>query len=243
MRTVTEKIKIGFKDLTELAFFPVFRGAERVLPPGVFYSLLRPYHRARAAANMRFRKTGTVPDFLRALQDRGTMTEQRASFYLNQILDCFPERLAQAKWQRRCPIEGIEHLQAAQKNRRPVILAFCHFGPYYLLRPWLRAAGFPAIVLMAGKTAERTRMRRFMDRFVPWPEVPPTIYQDHWHDVAGHLKAGHPLLVAVDVPRGKQIELPFSEGWTFNMASGAVRLAQGHDAELKIGRASCRERV
>lgn len=232
VRTFTKKAKIAIKDSLELAFFPVFRTAEWLLSPGAFYFLLRPYYHTRAALNMRGRKTGAVPDFLRVLQDRQAMTEQRAGYYLNQILDYFPGRLTRTKWQSRCPIEGVEHLQTAQKAKRPVVLAFCHFGSYYLLRAWLRAAGFPAVVLMAGKTERRSRFRRFMDRFVPWPEIPPTVYQDHWHELAGHLKAGRPLLVAVDVPRGKQIELPFCEGWAFQMASGAVRLAQKHGADL-----------
>ena len=40
------------------------------------------------------------------------------------------------------------------------------------------------------------------------------------------------MLVALDVQRGKQIDLPFCEGWTFQMASGAVRLAIHNQAEL-----------
>jgi lauroyl/myristoyl acyltransferase len=234
LRTLKEKIKIGCKDLTELAFFPAFRAAERLLPAERFYALLKPSYQARATLNKRFKKSkfGALPDFLEILKTTRAVTEQRRAFYLNQIVDYFPDRLAQAKWRGRCQIDGLGHLQAAQQNRRPVVLAFCHFGPYPLLRSWLRAAGFPAIILMGGKTAERTRIRRFMDRYMPWPNSPPTLFQDRWHEVGGYLKAGNPLLVAVDVPRGKQINVPFCEGWSFQMASGAVRLAIRHQADL-----------
>jgi hypothetical protein len=234
VQNFTATIKLGCKNLTELAFFPAFRGAERLLPPEYFHAVLRPYHQARAALNNRFTKQKTIflPEFLECLKTARVQAEQRRDFYLSQIVDYFPDRLVEAKWQSRCRIEGLEHLQAARQNRRPVVLAFCHFGAYQLLRPWLRAAGFPAIVLMAGKLAKRSRMRRFMDRYILLPKIPPALYQDHWQEAVENLRAGHPLLVAIDVQRGKQIEVPFCEGWTFQMASGAVRLAIHHQADL-----------
>jgi len=230
----TKRIEIACKDLTELAFFPAFRTAEQLLPADHLYAGLRPFYQARAAVNKGFKKSRfmTLPGFLEPLKAARAVVDQRRAFYLNQIVDYFPDRLAGPKWRGRCRIEGIGHLQAAQQKRRPVVIAFCHFGPFMLLRPWLRAAGFPATVLMGGKASRRSPMRRFMDRYLLWPKSPPALYHDHWHEVAENLKAGHPLLVAVDVPGGKQIHLPFCESWTFQMASGAVRLAIRHQAEL-----------
>jgi lauroyl/myristoyl acyltransferase len=220
--------------LTELAFFPAFRGAERLFSPECFHAVLRPYYHGRAVLNKGFKKNKitALPGFLGRLKTQQAVVEQRRAFYLNQIVDYFPDRLAEAKWKNRCRVEGMEHLEKATQNRRPVVLAFAHFGAYTLLRSWLRVAGIPAIVMMGGKTEERTGIRRFMDRYMLSPKVPPALYQDHWQEAVEHLKAGHPLLVAIDVRRGKQIEVPFGEGWTFQMASGAVRLAIHHQADL-----------
>ena len=37
-----------------------------------------------------------------------------------------------------------------------------------------------------------------------------------------------PLLVAIDAGAVKRVDLPVGEGWTFQMAAGAVRLAIRH---------------
>lgn len=205
-----------------------------MLSPDSLYACLWPYHHMRVLLKRAFKKDGSMalPDFLDRLKSEQTFREQRRAFHLNQILDYFPDRLAGPKWKGRCRIEGLGHLQAAQQKQRPVILAFFHFGPYILLRAWLRAAGFPAIVWLNGKSTRRLHIRRLMDRYSPWPEIPPVLYEDGWSEAIKHLRAGHPLLMALDVQRGKQIELPLCEGWTFQMASGAVRLAINNDAEL-----------
>ena len=46
------------------------------------------------------------------------------------------------------------------------------------------------------------------------------------------LAAGNPLLIAIDHAAGKQMSVPVCEGWIFQMATGAVRLAVRHQAEL-----------
>ena len=40
------------------------------------------------------------------------------------------------------------------------------------------------------------------------------------------------LLIPLDAPVAKQISVPFCEGWTFEIAAGAVRFAIRHNAEL-----------
>ncbi|HTX21407.1 MAG TPA: hypothetical protein VMD27_06080 [Candidatus Aquilonibacter sp.] len=157
---------------------------------------------------------------------------QRTSRYLNHIVQFFPDRLAEAKWMGNCRIEGINHLQEARQHGRPVVLAFCHFGPYYLLRFWLRAAGFTAATFVGSKMEARMRLTRRQDRFSPHREIPVVLHYDQLRETIQFLSAGNPLLVALDGPGTKTLDVPFCEGWTFCMATGAARLASRHQAEL-----------
>jgi hypothetical protein len=110
------------------------------------------------------------------------------------------------------------------------MLAFFHFGPYFLLRSWLRVAGFPAGAYLVGKTPKHTRVRQFTDRFYPWPKI--VFSQDRPDAAAEFLKSGNLLLIALDVPRGQQINIPSGDGWSFQMAAGAMQLARAHQADL-----------
>jgi lauroyl/myristoyl acyltransferase len=152
--------------------------------------------------------------------------------YLNEILEYLPERLAEPKWMNGCRITGLDRLQQARQNGRPVVLAFRHFGPYFLLRPWLRAAGFPVSVLVGGNAESRSRMRRRKDQFSLFPGVPTVFHLDQLRAADKFLAAGNSLLVAIDYATGKQMDVPAGDGRTFRMATGAVRLAIRHGAEL-----------
>ena len=46
------------------------------------------------------------------------------------------------------------------------------------------------------------------------------------------LRAGNVIGLMIDTPFGKQMDIPFDYGWTFQMATGAVRMAILHQAEL-----------
>jgi hypothetical protein len=230
----SKNLKSTFKDLTGLAFLPFFRTAEHFLPVAVLYAILKPFYQARGFLYAVFdrRKKPFLPAFLQSTQTRRIRSRLRAAFYLNHVLDYFPERLAGAKWKGRCPVEGLEYLQAARQNGRPVILAFYHFGPYFLLRSWLRVAGFPAGSYLAGtgKKPRRTRVRQFTDRFYPWPKI--IFAQDDPAAAAEFLKAGNLLMIPLDVPSGRQTHIPFGEDWSFQMAASAMPLAQGRQADL-----------
>ena len=225
-------IKSNLKDLTGLALFPFFRITERCLSPASFHAVLKPVFGTRAVFYAVFNrhKKPVLPAFLQMTQTRRIRTELRTAFYLNHVLDYFPERLTGIKWKGRCRFEGLGHLQAARQNGRPVILAFFHFGPYFLLRSWLRVAGFPAGSYLVGKAAGHTRVRRFTNRFYPWPKI--VFGQDQVEAADEFLKAGNLLLVALDMPRGQQINIPFGDGWTFQMAASAMHLARTHQADL-----------
>ena len=40
------------------------------------------------------------------------------------------------------------------------------------------------------------------------------------------------VIVAVDAPTGKQMAVPFCDGWDFRMATGAIRFAARYQADL-----------
>jgi len=228
-------LKVAFKDAAGLCFFSIFRQAERLLSGQRFYSMLRPFFAARAGLNSLFKPpqpSADLPDFLRASRTVAIARQQRRDGYLNHVIEFFPDRLGGAKWMNHCRITGLSHVQQARQDRRAVLLAFCHFGPYYLLRFWLRAAGFPAATFIGGKSEIRPRLARFKDRFSPFPEIPVAFYQDQLRAVSGFLAAGNPLLIPIDAPVGKQMIVPFCDGWSFQMATGAVRLAIRHRAAL-----------
>lgn len=224
-------MKYRFKDTKGLLFFPVIRGAERRLPVGGLYRILKPYAFVRAA----FRGIPPIvqmPACLGADQSVRAIRQWRGDGYMNHLLDYFPERLAETKWMNCCHMTGLDRLQQARQNGRPVVLAFCHFGPYFLLRPWLRAAGFPAAVLVKGKAESRSRLKRREDQVSLFPGVPTVFHLDQLRAADEFLAAGNLLLVAIDYAAGKQMDVPVGNGWTFRMATGAVRLAIRHQAEL-----------
>ena len=235
MRHVFYKLKIAIKDAAGLGFISIFRWVEQHLSPQTFYSLLRPVFLVRAALNNAFKKTTpapAVPDFLRAPRTIKTRIQQRTDIYLNGVIVNFPDRLAAPKWLAHCRVEGLSHLQEAQRNGRPVVLAYCHFGPFSVAPYWLRTMGFPVGGLIGGNSATRTHLDRLQDRFLPQPKVRGAIYLDQLRELTEFLAAGNLLYVAIDAPTGKQMLVPFCDGWDFQMATGAIRFAIRYEAEL-----------
>jgi hypothetical protein len=224
-----------FGDRFSRGFFPLLRLAERWLSVSQLHALVQPYVLARSTAHFLLRTTaapGPLPDFLRPAGSATVVRQQRRQLYLNRLLEHFPDRLSDPKWLGHCRIEGLDHVRQAQADGRPVILAFCHFGPYYLLRLWLRAAGLPVTMLVQGQAATRRRWLRFTDRLVPFPDIPNGLYQDQLLALDDFLAPGRVLGVALDARHGKQMTLPFCPGWDYQMPTGAVRLAGRHQAAL-----------
>lgn len=205
-----------------------------MLSVDALYRALLPLESIRAAANTPFRKGPPplrLPDCVGRDRFLSMGKMRRRNHYLNQTIELFSDRLASPEWSRRCRINGEEHLQRARQQGKPVVLAFCHFEAFALLRFWLRAAGFPVTNLIRDE-AIRPSMRQLTDRLTPFPEVPTVICRDELSRAIGLLKTGIPLLVAVDSPNGKQLQVPIQEGWSFQMATGAIRMAISQEAEL-----------
>ena len=220
-----------FQQICSSLFFPVVREAERRLPVRGLYRILRPYGFVRAALRG-VPASVPLPACLGAAQSVRAIRQWRGKAYLHHLLEYFPDRLAEARWRDRCRIEGLERLLQARQNGRPVVLAFGHFGPFFLLRYWLRAAGVPVATLVKGKPGSRSGLRQRGDRLSPFREVPTAFHLDQLRAANEFLAAGNSLLVAIDNVAGKQMNVPVDGEWVFQMATGAVRLAMHHRAEL-----------
>ncbi|MGH7975996.1 MAG: hypothetical protein ACREC8_04980 [Limisphaerales bacterium] len=228
-------MKEGFKSIVGLAFFFAIRKLERLLAPGGFYAFWRPFAFTRATLNNAFKKQKPSPPLPADFHFEKTARlarRQRADFYLDHMVEFFPDRLAEPDWLNRCRFDGLENVRSALAKKKPVVLATCHFGPYYLFRFWLRGAGIPALELFGGDSKKYTKLMRFRDRLSPLPEIPPIFFQNQLREMNALLDAGNVIGLMIDTPFGKQMDIPFGDGWTFQMATGAVRMAIKHRAEL-----------
>jgi lauroyl/myristoyl acyltransferase len=219
------------KDSIALLRFLIVRRLERMLPIGILYWVLAP-----AAFLQAFfcqgRPLVTLPDFFGAEKPVRSRIKNDTIFYLNRAMEFFPERLSEARWKSRCRIVGLERLQHAQQNGRPLVLAFCHFGPIFLMSCLLRANGVQAATLLWNKSCHRPKLKRLQDEVSLFPEIPKTFHPDQLREMIRFLVPGNSLLIAMDNPTGKCLDLPLREGWTFHTATGAMRLASHHHAEL-----------
>lgn len=212
----------------------VIRWTERRLSVRRLYRIFMPAAFVHAAFPLfkRMPPTAGLPDCFGTGKDVPAKRSSRAFSYLNRTLEYFPERLTTVKWSNRCRIVGLEHLQEARRGGRPVVLAFCHFGEISLLESWLHAAGFPVAVLVGTTSTSPSKHRRLNDRISPLVEFPIMFFLDQLRQVNDFLAAGNSLLIAIDTNFGKQISVPVRDGWVFQMASGPIRLAARHRAEL-----------
>jgi lauroyl/myristoyl acyltransferase len=235
MRHVFYRLKTAGKNAAGLGFISSIRWVEQHLSPRTFYSLLRSIFWLRAVLNNAFKKTTpapAVPDFLQTPRTFQTRIQQRMDTYMNNMIVNFPDRLGAPKWMANCKVEGLSYLQEARRNGRLVVLAYCHFGPFTVVHCWLRAMGFPVGGLVGGNSTMRTAFARLQDQFLPLSEVPVAMYPDQLRELAKFFAAGNILYLAIDPPTGKQLIVPFCDGWDFQMATGAIRFAVRHQADI-----------
>jgi lauroyl/myristoyl acyltransferase len=213
------------------AVLVLVRRLERIFPPAALRLVLAPFIAARVAVKSS-RPFLALPECLGKRNFQITKRQQRRN-YLNTTLEFFPEQLGTAKWRDRLQIFGIEHIETARREKRPVVMAFSHFGPYVLQRYWLRAAGFPAANLVEGHSKNRSVLNWLKDRVSPFPEIPTAFHrEDQLREALTFVSAGNLLLVAIDILNGKQMNVPVDEHWQFGMASGAIRIAMRNGAAL-----------
>jgi lauroyl/myristoyl acyltransferase len=223
------------ENLRELSSFFAIRALERILPASGLYRILKSAALARAARHGLPRQSApqtSLPEFFGNSAPVNSISRDLVRCHLNSQLEMFPDRLGTAKWMSRCRIARLDRVWLARQNGRPVVLAFTHFGTYYLLRYWLRAARVPVATIVEGKLEDRSRLKRLKDAKSLFPETPTAFHQDQLPQAIKFLRSGNPLLVAIDSTNGKQLEVPCHKGWNFEMATGALRLAIRHRAEL-----------
>jgi lauroyl/myristoyl acyltransferase len=218
--------------ISALVVFHLIRFLERIFSPGMLYRTFAFIAWVRPAFK-RQRSARPVPECLGGEKQIQASRQPRWRSSLNRVLQFFPDRLAIEKWRGRLQLDGAEYLETARKQKRPIVLAFCHFGPFSLLRYWLRTVGIPASTLVRGQSEDRSEAKRLQDRVSPFPEIPTALYHENQlRDAVKFLASGNPMLVAIDVLIGKQMDVPVDQQWQFTMATGAIRLAVREGAEL-----------
>ncbi len=228
-------LKLKFLDAVGCGVFFCLRQLERRLSPAALWTLVSPLAAGRTALNMFFKKTrcsAALPEFLHGLAGVPAIRQQRRADYLNRLLKNFPDRLAENKWRTRCQAEGLEHWHAAHRAGRPVVLAFFHFGPIFLMSYWLRALGIPAAAYTGGKSHRRLRLGKIRDSLSPVAGVPNLFYTDELRQSLAFLDAGNALLIAIDSPAEKNVVIPGVDGWNFAMPTGPIRMAAWRRAVL-----------
>ena len=222
---------VWLKGLPGVFLLEILRGTERLLPVRILYWLLHPYAFTRTFLDRR-PPARCWPAYLGARATAPAASRNPTSLYLNRVLEYLPDRLSSPQWRERCQIIGLDRLREPRQRGRPVMLAFCHFGPISLTAFWLRSHGIPVTSLKFGKAKARERAKRRKDRYTPFPTIPSALYLDQLREVVRLFSSGGTLLVAIDFRTGRQLDVPIAEGWTFRMATGAMRLAARHGAEL-----------
>jgi lauroyl/myristoyl acyltransferase len=224
-------LSAGIKHFLAVPIFRTLRGLERLLSPDHLYSLLFPLALTWALAHK-----NDAPPGCPALGQSSPVRRLHAvriKYILSRILEFFPDRLLAPKWQCRFATGGLQHLQQARKNGHPVVLVCFHFGAYKLTPFWLRALGIPVIGLLRGNSRERSRLKKMKDKLSPFPRMPTVLYsEDQLRSAVEHLSKGTVLLLTVDRAVGKQVIVPIDEEWSFQMATGSIRLASHCHAEL-----------
>src|SRR6267143_4215264 len=209
--------------------FSGIRGVEQRLSPSRLYSVLAPLALARATLE----QSNVLPGYFSKTIPVHAFRRARMNYLLSRVLEFFPDRLATPKWQNRFQTRGLDHIEAAQKNGRRVVLVCFHFGTFKLIPFWLRALGIPVIALLRGKSEGRSQLKRMKDQLSPFREIPTVLYSgDQLRRVIDLLSAGYVLMLAADRETGRQMTVPINDHWSFRMATGAIRLASHCDAEL-----------
>jgi len=212
------------------------RRLESCLSPDTLYAVVCPYFLMRAIFNNLFKRSlpqPPAPDFLRTPRNFRTRVRERMNIYLDEVLHNFYDRLNQPKWLSRFEIVGLEHLEAARRAGRPVILVYWHFGTYPLLPGWMkRAIDYPLIPFVGGISSKRKVLARMQDQYLSRPDVPILVQADQLRELVRWVKGTNLIYIAIDVPISKQVTVPFCDGWDFQLTSGPFRLANQFGADL-----------
>jgi len=237
MRRTIRSLKFGFSEATGHGGFFFWRGLERCLGIGRFFLVARFFCGCRATFNeitKRPEQPRSGPAWLWLDGSLRARIRRRRQRYLIHLLESFPDRMTRPEWRAICRLEGAEHLEAARRAGRPVVLGFFHLGPVHNLRLWLRAFGFAAGLFHGGDLKSRGKLAQLRDRLTPFPGVPQVFFRGEMRGVIDFLQAGNILLMAVDMPGGRRTTVETDDGWTTRLNTGAAELANLMGADLMV---------
>lgn len=222
------------------AVFYFLRFAERLLPTNVLSLLLWPPAVAWDLAHLRQRNPLTrwrsFPESWQPKRWRFLLRQGLGLFHA-QFLYLWPDRLCTARWLSRCRVEGESNVIGSPDEKRGVVLASLHFGPFEVLPYWLRAHGIVTTSVRTPGPDSLKSLINYQYSLSPPVDVPvfllttemiPVPRFAHFRQFLGPDRR---LLVMVDVDRGRQEQVPF-ENRLFRMATGAIQLAVMANAEL-----------
>ncbi len=214
--------------------FYLVRLGESILPQAFLSTMLWPFAALLGGLNLaKMRRVKAAwARFPRAWRPR------RSRFFIEQLIGltharmvyCWPDKLPNVRWLRRCRLQGEQDAARLRRATRPIVFGSLHFGPFETLPYWLRAHGFPATVVV-GRPAPRRRLKHRQYSLSAPPDVPVVVSVTDSAGLREAMEKARHLLIFMDVDRGKQMKIPF-EDHLMRLASGAIRLAIGREAEL-----------
>jgi hypothetical protein len=143
---------------------------------------------------------------------------------------CFwPDKLRRKRWRHRCQFIGLERLEAALAEGRPVILTTLHYGDMTMLYHWLRSRGIGVAFLSARKRkslpAFRNRLDSLADRVNGLEGVPRLIHPDQLWDAQDFLRIPHRVLAIAMERKGERAVTVNGPGYVIHVSPGALCLA------------------
>ena len=228
---------MNLKSMAGWAQFHGLRALERLLPPTVLWLALWPSVACAALCDLAkqgryYAKWRQVPaSLLPSGPGFFLFRSARMKLRFGRLPTFWPDRLAQARWQQRCRYEGLDTLASARQGGTPIVLATLHFGQMVLMRYLLRARDIPVAGLAEEARARRPRLQHLKDAKAPLPGVPHVFPLEELKQARQFLLQGGCLLVPMDAPRGKQVEIQTPHG-VLRLGTGAIRLAQSTGAQL-----------
>jgi lauroyl/myristoyl acyltransferase len=151
-----------------------------------------------------------------------------------QFLYLWPDRLCTARWLSRCRVEGASNLIGSPNEKRGVVLASLHFGPFEVLPYWLRAHGIVTTSVRTPGPDSLKSLTSYQYALSPPADVPVFLstseigLSPRLSSIRKILGPTGRLGMLVDVDRGKQFYVRF-EDRLFRVATGPIRLAQISD--------------
>ena len=234
---MAENLYFNLRDVIGRIVFHGARTMERLFPPPILRCVFFPIAMALALRDLSRRRWLEIP-FCKLPPNWSVnrtlplLFNIRSQFHLTRLMANWPDRFSEPHWCSRFKIEGMEFLEQAMREKRPVILVSAHFGPLFLLRYFLRAMGWPAATFIGGPASSRPDVRRDKDRLAHFPGLPHVFGPDQsLRDVHRFLQQGNILLMAFDVPTGERIEVACDEV-KVRFATGSIRLAASTNARL-----------